>query len=201
LNDNPDRNYLDDLMTDKIKSSFDLDKDKIFNAERIIFGDFMDGIDVENRVYRQIDDLRQMQVKIEDYLGDYNSAVKVQMPLVMFLDACDHVARIHRIIRQPLGNAFLLGVGGSGRQSLSRLATFIANYKLYQVEVIKGYNMTNWREDVKVALMQAGVENKITSFLFVDTQIINEQMLEDVNNILNGGDVPNLYKTEDLEPI
>jgi dynein heavy chain len=37
--------------------------------------------------------------------------------------------------------------------------------------------------------------------LFVDTQIIREQQLEDINNILNGGDVPNLYKTEDLEPI
>jgi len=63
----------------------------------------------------------------------------------------------------------LLGVGGSGRQSLSRLATFIANYKLYQIEVIKGYAMANWREDVKKALMQAGVENKPTTFLFVDT--------------------------------
>lgn len=61
--------------------------------------------------------------------------------------------------------------------------------------------MTNWREDVKKALMQAGAENKPTSFLFVDTQIINEQMLEDINNVLNGGDVPNLYKTEDFEPI
>jgi hypothetical protein len=29
--------------------------------------------------------------------------------------------------------------------------------------------MSNWREDVKKALMQAGVENKQTSFLFVDT--------------------------------
>jgi dynein heavy chain len=45
------------------------------------------------------------------------------------------------------------------------------------------------------------VENKPTSFLFVDTQIINEQMLEDINNILNGGDVSGLYKKEDLEPI
>ncbi len=53
--------------------------------------------------------------KIEDYLEDYNSAVKNQMKLVMFLDACDHVSRIERVIRQPLGNAFLLGVGGSGR--------------------------------------------------------------------------------------
>ena len=49
--------------------------------------------------------------------------------------------------------------------------------------------------------MQAGVENKQTSFVFVDTQIINEQMLEDINNILNGGDVPNLYRPEDMEPI
>jgi dynein heavy chain len=61
--------------------------------------------------------------------------------------------------------------------------------------------MQNWREDVKKALMQAGVENKSTSFLFVDTQIINEQMLEDINNILNSGDVPNLYKNEDYDPI
>lgn len=49
--------------------------------------------------------------------------------------------------------------------------------------------------------MQAGIDNKPTSFLFVDTQIINEQMLEDINNILNGGDVSGLYKKEDYEPI
>lgn len=53
--------------------------------------------------------------KIEDFLEDYNGGVKNQMKLVMFLDACEHVARIERIIRAPLGNAFLLGVGGSGR--------------------------------------------------------------------------------------
>ena len=116
-----------------------------------------------------------MQSKIEEYLDDYNGCVKTQMNLVMFLDACDHVARIQRILRQPLGNALLLGVGGSGRQSLARLATFIANYKIFQIEVIKGYSMGNWRDDIKVALMQAGVENKSTSFLFVDTQIIKEQ--------------------------
>ncbi len=49
--------------------------------------------------------------------------------------------------------------------------------------------------------MQAGVEAKITTFLFVDTQIINEQMLEDINGVLNSGDVPQLYKTEDYEGI
>jgi dynein heavy chain, axonemal len=123
------------------------------------------------------------------------------MQLVMFLDACDHVSRIARVLRQPLGNCLLLGVGGSGRQSLSRLATFIADYKPASIEVVKGYGMQHWRDDAKKALMQAGVDNRATAFVFVDTQIVNEQMLEDINNILNSGDVPNLYKTEDFEPL
>ena len=70
-------------------------------------------------------------IKIEEYLEDYNSTSKTQMKLILFLDACDHVARICRVLRQPLGNALLLGVGGSGRQSLARLATFISQYKQF----------------------------------------------------------------------
>lgn len=54
----------------------------------------MDGIDVETRVYRQIEDLKLLQTKIEEYLMEYNGQVKTQMNLVMFLDACDHVSRI-----------------------------------------------------------------------------------------------------------
>lgn len=94
-----------------------------------------------------------------------------------------------------------MGVGGSGRQSLSKMATFISNFKLFQIEVIKNYNIKAWREDVKKLLMLAGVENKAVSFLFVDTQIISEQMLEDINNILNSGDVTGIYNVKDLEDI
>ena len=115
----------------------------------------------------------------------------------MFVDATEHIARIARIIRQAQGNALLLGVGGSGRQSLARMATFITNYKLFQIEVIKNYTMKSWRDDIKRALMIAGMENKPLTFLFCDTQIINEQMLEDLNNILNSGEVPNIWKPEE----
>lgn len=59
---------------------------------------------------------------MEEYLDDYNQINTAQMRLVLFTDAVRHVARISRVIRQPLGNALLLGVGGSGRQSLTRLA-------------------------------------------------------------------------------
>jgi dynein heavy chain len=54
--------------------------------------------------------------------------------------------------------------------------------------------MRSWREDIKKVLLLAGIENKPISFLFSDTQIINEQMLEDINNILNSGDVTGIYQ-------
>jgi len=104
-------------------------------------------------------DIKLMVQKVIEFLEEYNSSVKVQMKLVMFLDAVDHVSRITRVIRQPLGNALLLGIGGSGRQSLSRLATFMANFKLFQIEVVKGYGMQNWRDDVKACLLEAGCKN------------------------------------------
>jgi dynein heavy chain len=52
LIDDKDRSFLDDMLLDRAQVKFALAKKEIFNAERIIFGDFMDGIDVENRVYR-----------------------------------------------------------------------------------------------------------------------------------------------------
>jgi len=169
LCDDPDRAWLDKVLAAEGCATFSLGHDEIFNAERLIFGGFMDGIEVETRVYRQIPDLVVLVAKITEYLEEYNSSVKTQMHLVMFLDACDHVCRIIRILRQPLGNALLLGVGGSGRQSLSRLSTFIADYKAASIEVVKGYGMQHWREDAKRALMLAGVDNNAVAFVFVDT--------------------------------
>ena len=66
---------------------------------------------------------------VEDSLEDYNQVNTAQMKLVMFKDAVCHMARISRVIRQPLGNALLLGMGGSGRQSLTRLAAHMSVFR------------------------------------------------------------------------
>jgi dynein heavy chain len=47
----------------------------------------------------------------------------------------------------------------------------------------------------------AGVENKPTVFLFVDTQVVEETFLEDINNILSSGEVPSLYKPDEFEEV
>ena len=85
------------------------------------------------KLYDYIEDVEKMVLMLQEYLEDYNALSTAQMKLVLFLDAVCHVSRISRVIRQPLGNALLLGMGGSGRQSLTRLATHMAEYDLFQV--------------------------------------------------------------------
>ena len=95
----------------------------------------------------------------------------------------------------------LVGVGGSGRQSLTRLSSFIAEFQCMGIEITRTYNKDAWREDLKRVLMQAGAKAKDVVFLFSDTQIKEESFLEDINNILNSGDVPNLYAPDEFESI
>ena len=139
--------------------------------------------------------------KFDEYLNDYNLNTTKPMNLVFFTDACLHLARLSRILTQPRGCALLVGVGGSGRSSLARLAANMWEMKCMGIEITRTYDNTSWRDDLKSFMFAAGCENKPAVFLFSDTQIIKESMLEDVNNILNSGEVPNLMETEDMEKI
>ena len=61
--------------------------------------------------------------------------------------------------------------------------------------------MAEFRDDLRTCLMKCGLEDQRQTFLFCDTQIVNEQFVEVINNVLNSGDVPNLYKQDDMDNI
>jgi dynein heavy chain len=49
--------------------------------------------------------------------------------------------------------------------------------------------------------LAAGCDAQKTTFILTDTQIIDESFLEDVNNLLNTGEITNLYQKEDTDAI
>ncbi|XP_065194434.1 dynein axonemal heavy chain 1-like [Sycon ciliatum] len=199
LVNNEDRNWFEDLLRNKMATDLNVSVDDVLPHGLPIYGDFAQGSDV--KTYEEITDIGKMVRVIEENLEDYNQTSTAPMNLVLFLDAARHVARISRIIRQPLGNALLLGVGGSGRQSLTRLASHMADFECFQIELSKNYGITEWKEDLKNIMLKAGLEDISMVFLFSDTQIKEESFLEDINNILNSGDVPNIYALDELDKI
>ena len=116
---------------------------------------------LDQRAYEEITDLPRMVENLEEYLEDYNNQFSTPMPLVIFLDFAEHVARINRVLNQPAGNVLLLGVGGSGRQSSTRLAAFLNDNQVFQIEVAKGYGMLEFKEDVKNCLKKCGIEGLV----------------------------------------
>lgn len=50
---------------------------------------------------------------------------------------------------------------------------------------------------MKKMFLQIGVKNQQICFIFTDSMIKDEQFLEDINNILNIGKIPNLFNSEE----
>ncbi|KNC97013.1 uncharacterized protein SPPG_09508 [Spizellomyces punctatus DAOM BR117] len=203
LIDEADRSYFNRLLSELVEKNFGVSIPKeTFSQKPIMFGDFgKRGVPPEERLYVEMSDMKAMNTLLEEYLEEYNVTNNKDVRLIFFMDAKQHITRISRIIRQPRGNALLVGVGGTGKQSLTRLACHISDYQCIQIELTRTYGQTEWREDLKKLYRLAGLEGKNTVFLLSDTQIKSETFLEDVNNILNSGEVPNLFEFDEREKI
>jgi dynein heavy chain len=138
-----------DNLFDIVKKNFPrYNFSKFFHKEtpeNLIFCNFTGGISSE-RFYDQMPN-DKLEFYINEALREYNDNF-AQMGLVLFEDALKHVTRISRIVLPPSGHALLVGVGGSGKQSLSKLSAYIMNYTLFQITISATYSMTDLKTDL-----------------------------------------------------
>ncbi|CAE7192744.1 Dnah1 [Symbiodinium pilosum] len=118
-----DNAWFNELLREKLQEHFKKQWSAVIKQEPLIFIDFADS---KAPYYQQVVDYEQLNDVLKNRLMDYNSMAKRSMELVLFMAAAQHICRIVRVLKTPLGNSLLVGVGGSGRKSLASLATFVA---------------------------------------------------------------------------
>uniref|UniRef100_A0A3Q2SZQ2 Dynein axonemal heavy chain 9 n=1 Tax=Fundulus heteroclitus TaxID=8078 RepID=A0A3Q2SZQ2_FUNHE len=150
--------------------------------------------------YMAVESWSSLSKILLEALDGYNE-VNATLNLVLFEDAMAHICRINRILESPRGNALLVGVGGSGKQSLTRLAAFISNLEVFQITLRKSYSLTDLKTDLASLYIKAGVKNVGTVFLMTDGQVADEKFLVLVNDLLASGEIPDLFPDDEVENI
>ncbi|KAL5281346.1 hypothetical protein ACFFRR_005004 [Megaselia abdita] len=179
--------YFVDFLRDAPEGGDDVDEDMSFEPPKI---------------YEEIPDFDFVKKKVFFYMSQFNEYVRgFHMDMVFFKDALIHLMVVSRILRTPRGNALLVGVGGSGKQSLTRLASFIAGYKFYQITLTRAYNVGNLIDDIKYLYRTAGLEGTGITFIFTDNEIKDESFLEYINNILSSGEIAGLFPKDEMDEI
>jgi dynein heavy chain len=157
-----DQTWFKNLLQDTILKTFKRNYNEMMAARSNfnVFGDFSNDFK-----YIEVPSFPDLNKILLDQLEEYNNSPEnTPMNLVLFQQAIEHVARILRVVRLPKGHCLLIGVGGSGRKSLARLAVNIADYKLFMITPTKLYNRESWRVRLYIYIY---IFEKKMMFLFV----------------------------------
>ncbi|KAH0513439.1 Dynein heavy chain 11, axonemal [Microtus ochrogaster] len=172
--------------------------ERMLLQQPLIYCHFATG--TEDPCYMPVKDWEDLKAILRETVDTYNE-LHSAMHLVLFEDAMQHVCRISRILRTPQGHALLVGVGGSGKQSLSRLAAYMCGMEVFQITLTEGYGTQELRVDLASLYVRAGAKNVPTVFLLTDAHVLDESFLLLINDLLASGDIPDLFNDEDMDNV
>lgn len=122
---------------------------------------------------------------------------ELNVHLVVFDSVIDHVLRIDRVLRQPLGHLLLVGESGAGKTVLSRFVSWMNGMSVFQIKLTSNYTLANFDDDLRVVLKRCGCEGEKVCFIFDESNVLNSAFLERMNALLASGEVPGLFEDDE----
>ena len=183
---------------------------------------------VSGHVYEEVEDYCKLQDRLEKALDNYNESYP-RMDLVLFEDAVSHVCRfvlleytffspkmviyyyysllfvtlnrISRALELPSGHVLLVGVGGSGKQSLARLAATIRGFHVVQLQNRPGFTSSDIKSEFVTVCMKAGLKKMPMVFLVTDALLVDEAFFCPIHDFLAAGEILGLLTDEEIDDV
>jgi dynein heavy chain len=180
LTNGADKAWTEALILELVKDTFGPDIYKQVD-KRVQFVDFLreptldpetgEIVAAAERCYEAID-LEALRQVVDAKQRAHNEQSRGQkFELVLFDAALEHLCRISRLLASDRGSALLVGVGGSGKQSLTRLAAYLAGATPFQITITKQYNQQALFDDIKLMYKLAGFKGQKVAFIFTDAEV------------------------------
>ena len=193
-----DRDQFMVYMNNALKEFGELGKPEAVFEEPLLYTSYVAACEGHEAAYLPIKGMDHLKQILEAKLEEYNEAI-ASMNLVLFNQAMEHVSRIARIVDLPVGSALLVGVGGSGKQSLAKLSAFILSYDVFRIVVTSNYNMNDLKTDIQTMFTKTGVTGNQLLFILTDGQISNDKFLVYINDLLSSGWIPELFPKDEID--
>jgi len=123
---------------------------------------------------------------------------EVDVRLILYNDALDHILRIDRVFRQPQGHVILIGVSGSGKTTLSRFVAWMNGLKTFQLKVHRKYTAEDFDDDLRGVLRRCGTKGEKICFIMDESNVLDSAFLERMNTLLANAEVPGLFEGDEF---
>ncbi|XP_014599968.1 PREDICTED: dynein heavy chain 7, axonemal-like [Polistes canadensis] len=164
----------------------------------LLFGNFieLDETSLKYKKYEEINSLEILKDAIVSYMNNYNNINNEKIDIVITQQMLIYLVEICRILAMPSGNAIIISTIRSGKKSITKLAAYIQEQNFFEPTMDSYYNFNIWKDDLKKILRTCGESQQNCTFYLTERQMKNT-FLQDVNSLLNTGEIPDLFSTEE----
>lgn len=134
-----------------------------------------------------------MAARLKDFYEE-----ELDVPLVVYDEVLEHVLRIDRVLKQPMGHCLLVGDSGSGKTVLSKFVSWMNGLNIFQIKAHSKYGIEDFNEDLRSVMKLVGVQGEKICFIFDESNALSSGFLEAMNALLASGEVPGLFEGDEL---